>query len=173
MTETKFKKDWYNKKFYNIQIIDYNKNINKYLDKINDVNKILIYKCDCGHIGNIDTISIITEDFKSCGCKGYGEIPGEYWIYLKNSASKRNKQFNITIKYINDLYLKQNKKCNISGLSIDFAKNRTASLDRIINHRGYIQDNVEWVTTFVNMMKGQYNKKIFIDRCKLITNFNN
>ena len=69
-----------------------------------------------------------------------------------------------------ELFLKQNRKCALTGQSIFFAKTTrehdskqtTASLDRIDSNNGYIEGNVQWVHKKLNMMKQAMPDQEFI-----------
>jgi len=112
--------------------------------------------------------------------KGYQLISGQYWSTIRNSATTRNLEFNITMEYVWDLYIKQERKCNLSGMEIEFEPNsihnrkidnrtkKTASLDRIDSSLGYIEGNVQWVHKDINRMKNKYNNDYFIEICKKI-----
>jgi len=108
--------------------------------------------------------------------KGYKDISGSYWYIIRDRAKRYNYEFNLDIKYIWNLYIKQNKKCRLSGLYIKFediitAKgkcDRTASLDRIDSNKGYIKGNVQWVHKDVNKMKQDLDENIFIKLCQMI-----
>ncbi len=88
--------------------------------------------------------------------KGYQDLSGKYWYDIKYSANKRNIAFcpKLTIKYAWELFLKQNKKCALSGLDIelypDIKRRNTASLDRIDNSKGYYRNNIQWLHKSVN-----------------------
>jgi hypothetical protein len=78
------------------------------------------------------------------------------------------------------LFLKQNRKCSISGESILFSKwlhkkgeRPTASLDRIDSTKGYIEGNVQWVHKDINMMKSNHTTKKFFNWCKKVCLHNN
>lgn len=77
--------------------------------------------------------------------KGYNDISGQFWKQIKISALSRNLDFQISIEYIWNLFLQQNKKCVLSGLPLEIAKSyadkkkTTASLDRIDSSKGYIE----------------------------------
>lgn len=111
--------------------------------------------------------------------KGYEEITGDFWNKIQNSAKVRNLLFNITIQDVWELYIKQNRKCALSGVDIFFFKgyaNRskiTASLDRIDSSKGYTKDNVQWVHKTVNNIKMNLDETVFIDWCKKIANYKN
>lgn len=154
-----------------------------------------ICDCKCGN-KNIDVHpqALIRNQTTSCGCrrdqynktrgknsslyKGYEDISGKYWGIIKDRAIRRGYNIEIDIKFVWELYLKQGKKCKLSGLPIYFANaNRkvsetTASLDRIDSTKGYIKDNVQWVHKKVNIMKNKMPEDEFIRICKLIANLN-
>lgn len=145
-------------------------------------------ECDCGEQIIVEDSNLKSGGTQSCGCvnrltginnrryKGYEEISGVYWLSIKRGAKERNLKFNITIKYIWDLFIQQNKKCAISKEELNFAKTSydhnkgltTASLDRIDNTKGYIESNVQWLHKKVNRMKWDLCQKDFIDLCKKI-----
>ena len=73
-----------------------------------------------------------------------------------------------------DLFIKQNRKCALSGLELSFPKingdqSYTASIDRIDSSLGYIEGNVQWVHKDINIMKNKYDQDYFIQMCKLIS----
>lgn len=107
---------------------------------------------------------------------GYGEISGAMFRQIKNSADKRNIEFNITIEFLDQLFKMQNKKCALSGLDISLpyqdqdrsVGNYTASLDRINSNIGYIEENVQWVHKWVNKMKQNLQEDEFLFLCDAI-----
>lgn len=122
-----------------------------------------------------------------------GDIPVSFWKEFKKRAfgeksrqSRRNLKFEITLEDAWNLYLKQNKKCALSGLDIGFCVEaikdskghihkwkHTASLDRIDSKKDYILENVQWVHKDVNFMKNVFDQNYFIKICKLISERNN
>jgi len=127
----------------------------------------------------VSIYNVINKTSKSCGCekqhlrKGYKEISGTFWCNFKNNAKKRNINLYIDLEYVWDLFLKQNKKCVLSGEILTFKKDDnnyyTASLDRINSKKGYIKENVQWVSKEVNYMKGDLSEEEFISICRIIT----
>lgn len=107
--------------------------------------------------------------------KGYGEIPQTYFANIRNGAKTRNLIFDITIEYIWDLFIKQNRKCALSGKEIGFqsANVNTASLDRINSKIGYIKENVQWVHRDINFCKQSFSNEEFINLCLDIVKHNN
>lgn len=109
---------------------------------------------------------------------GCGQISGRFFGGIKDNAKKRNLIFDISLEYLWDLFLKQNRKCVYSGLLLtlpitsnkeDF-KLATASVDRIDSSIGYIVGNVQWVHKNINEMKWNMTEGEFLYYCELIYN---
>jgi hypothetical protein len=135
-----------------------------------------ICRCDCGKEKIVSSSHLANGNVGSCGCiiyKGYGEIYGTYFNRIKNSAKQRELNFELKIEDIWHLFLKQNRKCALSGLKIEFSSkcdsnDGTASLDRIDSSKGYTIDNVQWVHKDINYMKQDNSDADFIKYCCLI-----
>lgn len=155
------------------------------LDQLTYVrNKQKVYNCECLICGRIWAVMLgnILHGLKSCGCtrfgegsksgswRGYGELTGSYYSIIRNGAATRGLEFSITMKYIWELFLKQNRKCRFSGQALIIGKpgGQTASLDRIDSSRGYVEGNVQWVHKDVNFMKQELSDEYFIKMCKEI-----
>lgn len=157
----------------------------------------LEYRCECECECGGKTIAwsrhLISGHKKSCGCltshkrwnnkhwgwKGCGEISGTTWKAIQATCKKRRRviPFDITIEQVWDLFLKQDRKCAISGVEIGFSKrdkgrygptDNTASLDRIDSSGGYTTDNIQWVHKIVQGMKMALPQDEFIKWCKVI-----
>lgn len=102
----------------------------------------------------------------------YESISKNFWNNVKSGAKSRNLDFDITPEYIWFMYLKQNKKCSLSGIDIFFGKNKkdetTASIDRIDNNLGYLINNVQIVHKKINAMKSNMSQSDFIYFCKMV-----
>lgn len=99
-----------------------------------------------------------------------------YWNSQIKSALKRNLEFSITMKDIWNLYLKQNKKCSLTGSNIYFTKNgrnQTASIDRIDSSKGYTIDNIQLLLKEINWLKLNLKQDYFIYLCKTVTEHQN
>ena len=100
---------------------------------------------------------------------GYLLRTGYYTYIISNDLTK---------EFLYSLYLKQNKKCTITGRDIFLAKNikeykkNTASLDRIDSKKGYNKKNVQWVHKNINIMKWDFDIKYFIELCILVAKNN-
>ena len=78
--------------------------------------------------------------------------------------------FDITLDVMWSKLEKQNHKCALSGVQIEFGKMTskiptTASLDRIDSNRGYTVDNIQWVHKWINKMKMHLDESQFIEWC--------
>ena len=137
-------------------------------------------KCSCGNLHLVKSPHLRRREIKSCGqClehynwKGHGEMSGHYFAILKTNAKKRNKSFKISKKYLWELFLKQNRKCALSGIELYFSRSygstiQTASVDRIDSSKGYIRGNVQWVHKDINRIKREYSEQEFLKYVKLI-----
>lgn len=169
---------------------------------IQGVNLSLFWaECECGNIqtyhsshlkrGNTTMCKHCSKNqFLLSKFNGVGEISFAYWNELKRGAagekssrtSRKIKKFEITINEAWELFLKQNKKCALTGLDIKFVKigrsnkqrlkEQTASLDRIDSSKDYTIDNVQWVHKDINRMKNIYDQEYFINMCTLVTENN-
>lgn len=108
--------------------------------------------------------------------KKFGEIHQSYLYLIKDRANRKSLDFNLNGKYLWKLFLKQNRKCALSGIEISFPKawgaksktNITASLDRRSSNKGYIIGNVQWVHKKVNSMKMDMSDDEFINLCRMV-----
>jgi hypothetical protein len=149
-------------------------------------------KCDCGNIKNVVYSSLVRGMTKSCGCLriekmkqkpqnahsrwlGYGEMSGRFFRAIEKNAQKRNLEFKLTKEFIWNLFIKQDKKCALTGLELSFSSKHhssdgVASLDRIDSSKGYTINNVQWVHKDINKMKLTHSDQDFIKYCRLVAN---
>lgn len=141
--------------------------------------------CKCGQTKNIRGGHLRSGHTTSCGCtwyqhgekhhswKGYKEISSRFFKSIIYNAEARNLSFDVTIEQLWDLFIKQDKKCALSGLPLTFSANHgkikgNASLDRIDSSRGYTIDNVQWVHTLINNMKWDMPQSQFLNMCESV-----
>lgn len=89
--------------------------------------------------------------------------------------NSRGYEVNITSEYLKDLWDKQGGKCCISGVELTLELNHTpyqASLDRIDNTKGYIEENVRFVALIYNYARNTFSDQEVIDFCKAVANKN-
>lgn len=129
----------------------------------------------------------------SCGCKhprrnkgelhptykGIGDLNGHYYGTLERNAMTRNLEFEVSIEYLWELFLRQDKVCALTKIPLCFQSQKdkiagadqTASLDRIDPVLGYVEGNVQWVHKDVNWMKNNYSQERFLEICRLVTQY--
>ena len=149
--------------------------------------KLVYWICECNcktiisilgdHLRREKTTKCKKCKYKSMRLNGY--ISSTLYSRIKYRAKIGNIYFDkkITREYLWKIYLKQNKKCSLSGMDIIFAdtirgqasnKETTASLDRIDSKKGYLKNNIQWVHKDINKIKGSLTTKEFLKRCELI-----
>lgn len=152
------------------------------IKRIHRNSYLTLFRCDCKNLRLAILSSVIRGKIKKCkACvkksttQGYKKVPGFYFRRLKDSAreDKRNHSFNITPKYIGELFKQQEEKCALTGVPLMFVKvyrdmpSQTASLDRIDSSIGYEENNVQWVHRIINFMKGSLSVDDFYKWAKL------
>lgn len=150
--------------------------------------------CKCGKLNikkRVDTV--INGRVPSCGClsknrpfttgennkafRGAGDIRACHIGKIIRAAKRRGIEYKIDKNYLWNLYIQQNKKCNLSGIPIVFGRvhfshETTASLDRIDNNKGYEEGNVQWVHKDINKLKHDFVQSYFIKMCKQVASWN-
>lgn len=106
-----------------------------------------------------------------------GDIPIAHLNAIKQNAIKQKHEFTTSPEYLNDLFIKQNKKCALSGTDICFTPYRnasgtraaytTASLDRIDCSKGYIEGNVRWTHKDINKMRSNHDDEKYYEYCRI------
>jgi hypothetical protein len=162
----------------NIQWI--NKNINLMKSDMSLENYIYYSKLVINPISS-QQLNVLQENImdkkKHFNWKGFGNIGSEFFSLIRGSAEKRKLIFKITIEEVWNLFLKQNRKCALTGLELVFGnykkgEERTASLDRIDSSIGYEINNLQWVHKNINRMKLWHSNNQFIEYCRLVDNHN-
>lgn len=147
-------------------------------------------KCECGTVCTKRLDGVKSQRVTSCGCAvvekgrfmlgnqnpafaGVGELCAVKYADIIRSAGRRNIEFSVSMEYLWDLFLKQDRKCTLSGIDLFFGPaskplQTNASLDRIDSSRGYVEGNVQWVHKDINLMKRSFSQDYFVELCKLI-----
>lgn len=140
------------------------------------------FRCDCGKEKELNASAAKANLTTSCGCvkannlrkNGYELLSSTFFKKLQKSALSRNYDFDLDMQYMWDLFIKQNKKCALSGVDItiypDSNRERlqTASPDRIDSNKGYTKDNFQWVHKRVNRLKNVLKEDELLFWCKKI-----
>lgn len=123
--------------------------------------------------------TLVSGHTKSCGCihglkrrRGTKNISSTFWSRLIQHAKARGLDIEISIQDLEELLLKQNFKCALSGIPISVGYGSlkksgevTGSVDRIDNNKGYLKDNIQFVHKDINWMKQDFNQDIFLEYC--------
>jgi hypothetical protein len=143
-------------------------------------------ECICGEYTKATTAELNSGHKTSCGCyrkeasrkrhwKGYEEIGLDHWNAIKRRAKSHGIPFDLTISDAWQLYVDQNRKCALTGWTIEFDKvkggKQTASLDRINSKLGYVKSNVQWTHKKVNFCKHALDNNSFIELCNGVVAF--
>jgi hypothetical protein len=113
---------------------------------------------------------------KIIGYKRSGDELSVFRYHFRN-IKKRNKEINITIYDLKEQWDLQNGICIFSGIKLDISsknKNRDknpiylASLDRINSEKGYVKDNIRWVSRPINWMKNEMNDESVIELINIL-----
>jgi len=105
-----------------------------------------------------------------------------YWSQklntIRSNCKSRGLDYDITRPYLQDLYDKQNGKCEITGRDLVMARIdtehaeriNTCSVDRIDNSKGYIKGNVRLITLQANSAKWTGTDEELLAFCKDVIN---
>ena len=90
------------------------------------------------------------------------------------ARSRKKKEFNLTVDYLYDLWIKQKGQCAYTKLPMTTSSNQPnlVSLDRIDSKVGYVEGNVQLVCFSVNLMKHDFTEDFFISMCHLVSRNN-
>jgi hypothetical protein len=86
---------------------------------------------------------------------------------LLNNIKKRNKDINIDLNYLLQLYKEQKGRCMKTGRQFDSSNRLYAcSIDRIDNNKGYIKGNIQLVISWYNYSKNSLSDEEHYRLCK-------
>lgn len=127
---------------------------------------------------------------KTCGVKDYRGtgrnklVPVEDRLLMSAIRSRladakgRTRKFNkapvdLTDMYLYRLYLQQDRKCALTGVTLTLEKGNplSFSLDQIEPTKGYIEGNVQWVAWAVNRAKGDLSMRDFYGMCNAVLEY--
>lgn len=176
-------KDFSGRIFGNLKILKLYKEATK------EAPRQWVCRCKCGKLCYLSLMQLVSNRNPSCGCqrggknnrgwhyRGYGDISKEYFNTIRNGASRRSLKFILTIEFLWKLFLKQKRRCALSGVKLKFNSKSNvydgnASLDRIDSSKDYIEDNVQWVHKDLNYMKQDLPEKVFLKWIRCVYKYN-
>lgn len=162
--------------------------VTKYSKNDHRQRALWICKCDCGNEIEEQGARLRRGVKTHCGCqksdlyknkniKETDLIPVSYWNRVKKNAETRNFEFKISIEDIHNKYIEQNGICALSGVEMFPPKNlhnknpNKASLDRIDSTLGYTKDNIQWITSTINIIKSDLKENDFVEICRRVTGY--
>ena len=164
----------------------------KHWTVIEDIKKrdnglyLLVVQCDCGRVREMSSSEFLDPNScfqcPSCAQKEnqakltllngrVGELTKNRHTKIKKGAEARNIEFNVSIEYLWNLFIQQNKTCAITGDPLEHLDD--ASLDRIDSNKGYIEGNVQWVTKQANLSKHIMSMNELYEFCQKVLNHAN
>jgi hypothetical protein len=154
-------------------LIDQTHNFNGY---ISDIKKTYNTCPNCGKIRNTNlkrsgkkclSCATDTRGSRNGNYKGTANIPSLTYSRWKRGRKRGTRilEWNITIQDVEDLFIKQEGKCALSGILMDKNKNSQykMSLDRKDPKLGYVLGNIQLVCNVVNTMKMKLNDQEFLN----------
>ena len=121
---------------------------------------------------------------KYCGNKRDQYTPFRWFMVgtkwrAKNGNQKRNKDCNVDVKYLAEVWNNQNGVCPYTGWKLLLPKSsegfddgtervKRASLDRIDNNMGYVKGNVQFVSMMANYAKNNFTDEELICFCNAV-----
>ncbi len=175
----KIKRTFKGKKFGELTVLRFDNN--------SDGKRKWIVECGgCEKKYSLSEHSLIYKNITTCNKCAHKKrrlkntVNGMIWQNIRRRHRDNGMEISplMTREYLWNLYLKQNKKCALSGKTIYLAasltdkKENTASLDRINSSKGYLIDNIQWTHKKINKMKLTYSQDYFIELCGSVAEHN-
>jgi len=91
-------------------------------------------------------------------------------VFLR-SAKKREKEVNINLEYLKQIWEEQNGICPLTGWKLSLErenKPEQASLGRIDSNKGYVRGNVRFTSLIANYCKSVFTDEQVIQFCKSV-----
>lgn len=109
--------------------------------------------------------------------KGYVQKANPFSFYIRNC--KRLGNIDLTVKDLEDIWNNQKGICPYSGINLKLSTNskriknpiEKASIDRIDSNKGYIKDNIQFISYTMNLMKNTMTHEETVEICKIITKY--
>lgn len=108
-----------------------------------------------------------TKKENNAAWKGYKGV-GYKWFSKYFERSNRKRVGTITIEDTYSQLQKQNFKCALSGVDLEWSEESGMSIDRINSKGEYTLDNIQIVHKDINLMKNYFDQDYFIKMCKKV-----
>ena len=132
--------------------------------------KINRYKCEISGVEK----DILEDNLENIPKRKPKNIDDLWNDIVRSATGQKNNRKPIEIKIrkrdIVNLFNKQNGRCALTGEELIIGIN--ASLDRVDSNKGYILGNIQWIHKDVNLMKGMFSQKRFIEVCNSVEKHN-
>jgi hypothetical protein len=100
--------------------------------------------------------------------------------FIRRVKNRKKLEYNIDVSYLVYIWEKQKGICKYTGVSLvlprdkgykKISNNYKASIDRIDSSKGYIKDNIQFVSFTINMAKSSMTEEEVLDFIKIIKNY--
>lgn len=158
---------------YDKPITEYNRNIEK--GRKSYCSRNCTGKFNHGHLEKYRNLNDISQ-YSNNRANEYSQFK----YYLKGPKA-RYKECLITVEDLKNQWEKQNGICPYTGIKLILTTHTKvikdpiyrASLDRIDSSKGYIIDNIQFISLPINYMKNTMSHEQTLDLCKIISKFHN
>lgn len=150
--------------------------LRNFAKKRSNRNKIKTCSAGCKHISSKGYPSYLWKKFQDVQYrKKYIHINRLLKGYKLRNIERWNVSSNLTTQYLIDI-LPKNNKCPILGYDLHYGATKKMenklSLDRIDNEKGYVKENVMWMSQKANMFKNNLNKNELYKFCVFWLDYN-
>lgn len=104
-------------------------------------------------------------------------------IRARESAKRKGIEFNLTVIQLKKIWDRQNGKCVYSGVQLsgfettdsrkETYRPHFASLDRKDSNKGYVKDNVQFVSMIAQFAKNTFSEEDLFQFCKDVVEYQN
>lgn len=98
-----------------------------------------------------------------------GVIARRKFYTIKLNAKTRGLKMTVNTAYLRELLVAQDRKCAMTGRPLNYQgsslHNDAPSIDRIDRSKGYVEENVRWVTYQVNCALAVGTEEEFLKMC--------
>ena len=134
-------------------------------------------KCAGKNSKNIKHLTKFHDNFTKVKYTRQSDSLSNFRSYMKNiikNSKYRNKEYDVDLKYLKDLWESQNGICPFTNKKLlirthsnkDKKNPYQASIDRIDNTKGYIKGNIRFVSLMFNYARNNFSDNEVLEFCK-------